>query len=88
MPITVTEKAAGEVKRILQEQKTGGDLPDKVYLRMRVVGGHRRVEPSSAVRETIGRDIDDAHDQRQSGGIAQPGSDVHRAVSYKNTKRA
>src|SRR5207249_1267471 len=39
MPITVTEKAAGEVKRILEEQKTGGSLPDKVYLRMRVVGG-------------------------------------------------
>jgi iron-sulfur cluster assembly accessory protein len=39
MPITVTEKAAGEVKRILGEQKTEGNLPEKVYLRMRVVGG-------------------------------------------------
>src|SRR5919204_6099432 len=40
MPITVTEKAAGEVKRILEEQRQqGADLPEKVYLRMRVVGG-------------------------------------------------
>jgi iron-sulfur cluster assembly accessory protein len=39
MAITVTEKAAGEVKRILDEQRQGGDLPEKVYLRMRVVGG-------------------------------------------------
>ena len=36
MAITVTEKAAAEVKRILGEQQ---GLPDKVYLRMRVVGG-------------------------------------------------
>jgi iron-sulfur cluster assembly protein len=35
MPITVTEKAAGEVKRIIEEQQ----FKDKVYLRMRVVGG-------------------------------------------------
>ena len=39
MAITVTEKAAGEVKRILAEQQNGGGLPEKVYLRMRVVGG-------------------------------------------------
>src|SRR5438876_2513879 len=39
MAITVTEKAAGEVKRILSEQQQGGGLPEKVYLRMRVVGG-------------------------------------------------
>jgi iron-sulfur cluster assembly protein len=39
MPITVTEKAAGEVKRILSEQQQAGGLPEKVYLRMRVVGG-------------------------------------------------
>jgi len=40
MPITVTEKAAGEVKRIIDEQRqTGGELPEKVYLRLRVVGG-------------------------------------------------
>ena len=36
MAITVTEKAAGEVKRILSEQN---DAPEKVYLRLRVVGG-------------------------------------------------
>ena len=36
MAITVTEKAANEVKRILKEQE---GLPEKVYLRMRVVGG-------------------------------------------------
>src|SRR5438552_19119854 len=39
MAITVTEKAAGEVKRILAEQQNGGGLPEKVFLRMRVVGG-------------------------------------------------
>lgn len=38
MPITLTEKAAGEVKRIIDEQKQNG-LQDKIYLRMRVVGG-------------------------------------------------
>jgi iron-sulfur cluster insertion protein len=36
-PITVTEKAAAEVKRIIAEQ--GGAVPEKVYLRLRVVGG-------------------------------------------------
>src|SRR5262245_39473128 len=36
MAITVTEKAAAEVKRILSETQ---GLPEKVYLRMRVVGG-------------------------------------------------
>jgi iron-sulfur cluster assembly accessory protein len=35
MPITVTEKAAGEVKRIIEEQQ----FKEKVYLRLRVVGG-------------------------------------------------
>jgi iron-sulfur cluster assembly protein len=35
MPITVTEKAASEVKRIIDEQQ----ITKKVYLRMRVVGG-------------------------------------------------
>ncbi len=40
MAITVTEKAAGEVKRIIAEQQQGGnDVPEKIYLRMRVVGG-------------------------------------------------
>jgi iron-sulfur cluster assembly protein len=39
MPITLTEKAAGEVKRIVGEQQQGGNVPEKIYLRMRVVGG-------------------------------------------------
>jgi len=39
MPITVTEKAAGEVKRIIQEQQSSGSMPEKIYLRLRVVGG-------------------------------------------------
>jgi iron-sulfur cluster assembly protein len=39
MSITLTEKAAGEVKRIITEQQSAGNAPDKLYLRMRVVGG-------------------------------------------------
>jgi len=39
MAITVTEKAAGEVKRIISEQKQTGSFPEVVYLRLRVVGG-------------------------------------------------
>ena len=39
MAITLTEKAAGEVKRIVGEQQAAGAAPEKVYLRMRVVGG-------------------------------------------------
>ena len=39
MSITVTEKAANEVKRIIQEQQGSGSLPEKIYLRVRVVGG-------------------------------------------------
>src|SRR5947209_18179314 len=39
MAITVTEKAAGEVRRIIAEQQQGGGLPEKIYLRRRVVGG-------------------------------------------------
>jgi iron-sulfur cluster assembly protein len=37
--INVTEKAAGEVKRIISEQQQQGQLPEKIYLRVRVVGG-------------------------------------------------
>jgi len=36
--ITVTEKAADEVRRIIAEQQAAG-TGDKMYLRMRVVGG-------------------------------------------------
>lgn len=40
MSITVTEKAAAEVKRIISEQRESGGLTEEpVYLRMRVVGG-------------------------------------------------
>jgi len=39
MAITLTEKAASEVKRIVSEQRQNGDFPEKVYLRLRVVGG-------------------------------------------------
>ena len=38
-PLVVTEKAANEVKRIIQEQQGAGSLPEKIYLRVRVVGG-------------------------------------------------
>jgi iron-sulfur cluster assembly protein len=38
MAITVTEKAANEVKRIIAEQQPAG-AQEKIYLRMRVVGG-------------------------------------------------
>jgi iron-sulfur cluster assembly protein len=38
-PINVTEKAANEVKRIIREQQESGSFPEKVYLRLRVVGG-------------------------------------------------
>lgn len=41
MAINVSEKAAGEVKRIITEQQqAGAATPDqKVYLRLRVIGG-------------------------------------------------
>src|SRR6058998_1280271 len=44
MAITVTERAASEVRRILSEQQTPAGAPEaaapeKIYLRMRVVGG-------------------------------------------------
>ena len=39
MPITVTEKAASEVKRIIEDGQSSGSMPEKVYLRLRVVGG-------------------------------------------------
>src|SRR6478752_9324386 len=39
MAIQLTEKAAGEVKRIIAEQQQGDNAPEKIYLRLRVVGG-------------------------------------------------
>jgi iron-sulfur cluster assembly accessory protein len=37
--INLTEKAASEVKRIIAEQQQAGGVPEKIYLRLRVVGG-------------------------------------------------
>jgi iron-sulfur cluster insertion protein len=37
--ITLTEKAAGEVKKIIAEQKQQPGAPEQIYLRLRVVGG-------------------------------------------------
>ena len=37
--IQVTEKAAAKVKQIVAEQQGGGAAPEKLYLRLRVVGG-------------------------------------------------
>jgi iron-sulfur cluster insertion protein len=40
MSIILTEKAAGEVKRIITEQQQSTTpAPEKIFLRMRVVGG-------------------------------------------------
>ena len=39
MAITLTEKAAVEVKKIVAEQLAGPDAPPAVYLRMSVKGG-------------------------------------------------
>jgi iron-sulfur cluster insertion protein len=39
MSITLTEKAAHEVKRIIADQLAGPDAPPHVYLRMSVKGG-------------------------------------------------
>lgn len=39
MAFTITEKATREVQSIIREQQADGAAPEKVYLRMRVVGG-------------------------------------------------
>ena len=39
MSVSMTEKAASEVKRIITEQQKTPNAPEKIYLRMRVVGG-------------------------------------------------
>lgn len=39
MAITITEKAASEVKRIVAEQLAGPDAPPQIFLRMSVKGG-------------------------------------------------
>ena len=37
--ITITPKAANEVRRIIADQQSGEGAPEKIYLRLRVVGG-------------------------------------------------
>src|ERR1700722_1426416 len=37
--LNVTEKAAAEVKRIIADQQASGEMQEKIYLRVRVVGG-------------------------------------------------
>ena len=39
MAITITEKAAAEVKRITAEQLSGPEAPPEIFLRMSVKGG-------------------------------------------------
>jgi iron-sulfur cluster assembly protein len=39
MPVTLTEKAAGEVKRIIEEQQATAPAADRLYLRLSVKGG-------------------------------------------------
>ena len=39
MAITITEKAAAEVKKIVADQMAGPDAPPQVFLRMSVKGG-------------------------------------------------
>jgi len=39
MAITVTEKAAKEVQRIINDEQGKGSMPEKIYLRMSVQGG-------------------------------------------------
>jgi len=38
-PVVLTEKAAGEVERIVADQQQQAGAPEKIYLRVRVVGG-------------------------------------------------
>ena len=38
-PITVTQKAAEQVKKFIAQQQAAGQMPEKVYLRVRVLGG-------------------------------------------------
>jgi iron-sulfur cluster assembly accessory protein len=38
-PLVLTEKAAAKVKQIVAEEQSKGSAPEKIYLRIRVVGG-------------------------------------------------
>lgn len=59
MPITVTEKAATEVRRIIGEQKEQNpEMPQTIYLRLRVVGGgcsgfQHKLDLDPAINEKI-----------------------------------
>src|SRR5436190_15873764 len=77
MAITVTEKAAGEVKRILAEQE---GLPEKVYLRMRVVGGgcsgfQHKLDLDPAVNPKL----DDVFEQHGVGIVVDKRSQMYLA---------
>src|SRR5438105_12702993 len=39
LPVQLTEKAAAKVKQIIADEHAKGAAPEKIYLRMRVVGG-------------------------------------------------
>ncbi len=39
MAIILSEKAASEVKRIIDAHQQSGEVPGQIYLRMRIVGG-------------------------------------------------
>ena len=58
MPITLTEKAATEIKRVISEQQSQGQLPDKIFLRIRIVGGG-----CSGLQNRLDLDVD-VHPQR------------------------
>jgi iron-sulfur cluster insertion protein len=38
-PVVLTEKAAAKVQQIIAEEQSKGSAPEKIYLRVRVVGG-------------------------------------------------
>jgi iron-sulfur cluster assembly accessory protein len=38
-PVVLTEKAAAKVKQIVADEQSKGGAPEKIYLRLRVVGG-------------------------------------------------
>lgn len=62
-PIIVTEKAASEVKRIVSEGQANNSLPEKVYLRLRVVGGgcsgfQHRLDLDTQVNDKIDEVLD------------------------------
>ncbi len=82
MAITVTEKAAGEVKRIISEQlqQQNGSAPEKLYLRMRVVGGgcsgfQNKLDLDPVVNEKLD-EVFDFHDDLNKRGfsITNPGA--------------